>query len=275
MNWLGCCCLCVILSLSTLRAEPLQLVDTLDSLQASAGPPPVEAQILLRILQQYPSPYTLVDISRNRAREWTKTAGNACIPWLRKTPERERDFLFTEPYMLESAITLVSLPGSRWQAQLEQLSTAGGRLSLQQLLNLHRPPLLGVEMNRSYGEALDALLLKHQAALYTRSTAGEYVGSMLPMLQKGFVDLMLEYPKIVERHSRGLRYWRLTEAEPFNLVHFACSRSAQGEKIVMLLNHSIRALATQQQYQQLLMQPLAADERRQGLQYWLQALAIP
>lgn len=275
MNWLGCCCLCVILPLSTLRAEPLQLVDTLDSLQASAGPPPVEAQILLRILQQYPSPYTLVDISRNRAREWTKTAGNACIPWLRKTPERERDFLFTEPYMLESAITLVSLPGSRWQAQLAQLSTAGGRLSLQQLLNLHRPPLLGVEMNRSYGEELDALLLKHQAALYTRSTAGEYVGSMLPMLQKGFVDLMLEYPKIVERHSRGLRYWRLTEAEPFNLVHFACSRSAQGEKIVMLLNHSIRALATQQQYQQLLMQPLAADERRQGLLYWLQALAIP
>jgi len=226
-------------------------------------------------LQQYPSPYSLVDISRNRAREWTKTAGNACIPWLRKTPSRQRDFLFTVPYMLESAITLVSLPGSHWQAQLEQLSDPTGRLNLQQLLSLHRPPLLGVEMNRSYGEALDAVLQQHKTALYTRSTAGEYVGSMLPMLQKGFVDLMLEYPKIVERHSHGLRYWRLTEAESFNLVHFACSRSAQGEKIVMLLNQAIRTLATQQQYQQLILQPLAPDERQQGLQYWLQALANP
>lgn len=272
MNWLRCCCLYLLLPLSPLQAEPLQLVDTLASLQPSTGQPPVEAQILLHVLQQYPSPYTLVDISRNRAREWTKTAGNACIPWLRKTPARERDFLFTEPYMLESAITLVSVPGSRWQAQLEQLRTPDGRLSLQQLLSLSRPPLLGVEMNRSYGAVLDALLLQHQAALYTRNTAGEYVGSMLPMLQKGFVDLMLEYPKIAERHSRGLHYWRLTEAEPFNLVHFACSRSAQGEKIVSLLNNAIRALAAQSAYQQLILQPLAEDERQQGLQYWLQAL---
>ena len=98
---------------------------------------------------------------------------------------------------------------------------------------------------------------------------------MLPMLQKGFVDLMLEYPKIVERHSSGLRYWRLTEAEPFNLVHFACNRSEQGGKIVTLLNHAIRTLATQQQYQQLMLQPLAPDERQQALQYWLQALEKP
>lgn len=275
MKWFRCYCLCLLLPWHWSQAEPLQLVDTLASLKPRVDQPPIEAQIVLRILQQYPSPYTLVDISRNRAREWTKTAPNACIPWLRKTPTRERDFLFTVPYMLESAITLVSLPSSHWQAQLEQLSDPAGRLSLQQLLSLHRPPLLGVEMNRSYGEVLDPLLQQHKAALYTRSTAGEYVGSMLPMLQKGFVDLMLEYPKIVERHSSGLRYWRLTEAEPFNLVHFACNRSEQGGKIVTLLNHAIRTLATQQQYQQLMLQPLAPDERQQALQYWLQALEKP
>ncbi|ALZ74728.1 hypothetical protein [Rheinheimera sp. F8] len=259
---------------SPLQAEPLQLVDTLASLKPRAGEIPAEAQILQQLLSLYPSPYQLVDISRNRAREWTKTAGNACIPWLRKTAERERDYLFTLPYMLESAIVLISLPDSPWQRQLEQLQDHSGRISLQQLLLLHRPPLLGVEKNRSYGAEIDALLLQHHKALYTRSTAGEFVGSMLPMLQKGFVDLMLEYPKIARRSSTALRFWPLSEAEPFNLVHFACSRSAQGEKIVALLNQIIRQQAGQPSYHQLMFKTLAPAEQAAALHYWQQALTI-
>ncbi|WP_031568063.1 hypothetical protein [Rheinheimera texasensis] len=277
MHWLRCYCLCLLLPVHALRAEPLQLVDTLASLQPKAGPPPAEAQMLLRILQQYPSSYTLVDISRNRAREWTKTAGNACIPWLRKTAARERDYLFTLPYMLESAITLVSLPQSRWHTQLEQLQDADGKISLTQLLQLKRPPLIGTELNRSYGDRLDAVLQQYQghAAIYTRSTAGEFVGSMLPMLQKGFVDLMLEYPKIAARSGSALRYWPLTEAEPYNAVHFACSRTPQGEKIVALLNDSIRHLAANKDYQQLMLQSFAEAERQRVLRDWQQMLVKP
>ncbi len=278
MQWLRCYCLCLLLPFHALRAEPLQLVDTLASLQPRAGQTPqAEAQILQLILQQYPSPYTLVDISRNRAREWTKSAGNACIPWLRKTPERARDYLFTLPYMLESAITLVSLPQSRWQTQLEQLQDAQGKISLKQLLELKRPPLVGIELNRSYGDQLDAILQQHQGhpAIYTRSSAGEFVGSMLPMLHKGFVDLMLEYPKIAARSSNALRYWPLAEAEPYNAVHFACSRTPQGEKIVALLNQSIRHQAANKDYQQLMLQSFAEAERSRVLRDWQHMLVNP
>jgi len=257
---------------SALQAEPLQLVDTLASLKPRAGEIPAEAQILQQLLSLYPSPYQLVDISRNRAREWTKTASNACIPWLRKTPERERDYLFTLPYMLESAIVLVSLPESPWQLQLEKLQDHSGRISLQQLLLLHRPPLLGVEKNRSYGAQIDPLLLQHNKQLYTRSAAGEFVGSMLPMLQKGFVDLMLEYPKIAARSQIELRYWALAEAEPYNAVHFACSRTTQGEKIVALLNQSIRHQAQSKDYQQLFLQGFAEADRARVLRDWQQML---
>ena len=277
MKWFRYSCLCWLLPWQSLSAEPLQLVDTLASLQPSAVPPPVEAQVLLHILHQYPSPYALVEISRNRAREWTKTAGNACIPWLRKTPERERDFLFTVPYMLESAITLVSLPQSGWQTQLEKLKDSEGKVSLAQLLQLQRPPLIGIELNRSYGGKLDALLQQHQAnaAIYTRSTAGESVGSMLPMLHKGFVDLMLEYPRIAARSQTELRYWPVAEAEPYNAVHFACSRTPQGEKIVALLNQSIRQQAGTTEYQQLTLQSFAAADRDGVLRDWQEMLAQP
>ncbi|MDZ7868237.1 MAG: hypothetical protein U5L02_03395 [Rheinheimera sp.] len=275
MKWFRCYCLCLLLPFHALRAEPLQLVDTLASLKPRSGEIPAEAQILLQLLSLYPSPYQLVDISRNRAREWTKTAGNACIPWLRKTPERERDYLFTLPYMLESAITLVSLPQSSWHTQLEKLQDADGKIRLAQLLQLRRPPLIGIELNRSYGDRIDAILQQHQghAAIYTRSTAGEFVGSMLPMLQKGFVDLMLEYPKIAQRSSTALRFWPIAEAEPFNLVHFACSRSAQGENIVALLNQIIRQQARQPSYFQLMLNTLAPAEHAVALHYWQQALA--
>ncbi|WP_348731551.1 hypothetical protein [Rheinheimera texasensis] len=277
MQWLRVCCLWLLLPWQDITAEPLQLVDTLASLQPQAAAPSVEAQLVLRVLRQYPSPYTLVDISRNRAREWTKTAGNACIPWLRKTAARERDYLFTLPYMLESAITLVSLPQSRWHTQLEQLQDANGNISLAQLLQLKRPPLIGIELNRSYGDRLDAVLQQNQGhpAIYTRSTAGEFVGSMLPMLHKGFVDLMLEYPKIAARSGSALRYWPLAEAEPYNPVHFACSRTPQGEKIVALLNQSIRHQATSKDYQQLLLQSFAETERGRVLRDWQHMLLTP
>lgn len=277
MKWFRCSLLCWLLPWQSLWAEPLQLVDTLGSLQPSSAPPPVEAQVLLRILQQYPSPYSLIEISRNRAREWTKTAGNACIPWLRKTPERERDFLFTVPYMLESAMMLVSLPQSGWQTQLEKLKDSEGKVSLAQLLQLQRPPLIGIELNRSYGGKLDALLLQHQAnaAIYTRSTAGESVGSMLPMLHKGFVDMMLEYPRIAARSQTELRYWPVAEAEPYNAVHFACSRTPRGEKIVALLNQSIRQQAGTAEYQQLTLQSFAAADRAWVLRDWQKMLAQP
>lgn len=277
MHWLRCYCLCLLLPVHALRSEPLQLVDTLASLQPKAGQPQAEAQMLLRILQQYPSSYTLVDISRNRAREWTKSAGNACIPWLRKTPARERDYLFTLPYMLESAIMLVSPAQSNWQSQLEKLQDADGKISLAQLLQLKRPPLIGIELNRSYGDRLDAVLQQYQrhAAIYTRTTAGEFVGSMLPMLQKGFVDLMLEYPKIAARSGSALRYWALAEAEPYNAVHFACSRTPQGEKIVALLNQSIRHLAASKDYQQLMLHSFAETERSQVLRDWQHMLVSP
>lgn len=277
MQWLRVCCLWLLLPWQDITAEPLQLVDTLASLQPQVAAPSVEAQLVLRVLRQYPSPYTLVDISRNRAREWTKTAGNACIPWLRKTAARERDYLFTLPYMLESAITLVSLPQSRWHTQLEQLQDANGNISLAQLLQLKRPPLIGIELNRSYGDKLDAVLQQNHghAAIYTRSTAGEFVGSMLPMLHKGFVDLMLEYPKIAARSGSALRYWPLAEAEPYNPVHFACSRSPQGEKIVALLNRSIRHQATNKDYQQLMLQSFAETARSQVLRDWQHMLLTP
>lgn len=271
-----CCCLwfcCLTLLAAPLRAEPLQLVDTLASLAPNAaGETRTEALVLHTLLARYPSPYQIVGISRNRARQWVKTADNACIPWLRKTPQRSAEYLFSLPYMLESAISLVSNGDAGWSARLAPFRDTGGRISLTKLLAQPKPPLLGVERNRSYGDPIDAILSQHQRQLYIRDSAGDAIGSMLPMLQKGFVDLLLEYPKVAQRTAPAVQVWPLQDVAPVNLVYFACSDSARGQRVVKALNQTIRQLATDPAYQQLVLQNLPAAQHDAALNDWQQAL---
>lgn len=295
-----CCCwwLCGLALLAVpIRAEPLQLVDTLASLAPNAaGEVRTEATVLHAVLARYPSPYQIVDLSRNRARQWVKTADNACIPWLRKTPQRSSEYLFSQPYMLESAISLVSSTDARWSARLAPFQDAQGRISLAQLLAQPKPPLLGIERNRSYGDPIDTLLHQHQRLLYIRDSAGDTIGSMLPMLHKGFVDLLLEYPKVAQRTAPGtiqgteqetvqrteqrteqgtepaVQIWPLQDVAPFNLVYFACSDTARGRLVVQALNQTIRQLAAEPAYQQLVLQNLPPAQHAAALAYWQQAL---
>ena len=95
---------------------------------------------------------------------------------------------------------------------------------------------------------------------------------MLPMLQRGFIDATLEYRKIALRTDPTLRFYPLFEAQPLNLVHFACSKSERGQRIVNLLNQTIAAKSQQANYQQLVLQGIAEPNRALALQTWLQAL---
>lgn len=234
-----------------------------------------EALILEQILAAYPAGYQIENISRNRAREWVKTVENACIPWLKKTAAREREFLFTLPYMVEDSLQLVLANDSIWHNTLLSLQQPGQPISLARLLTVKPAPLIGVELNRTYGNTLDLLLAQRHVgwSVYTRTTSSRETGSMLPMLQRGFIDATLEYRKVAQRTGMALTYYPLLEAEPVNLVHFACSNGERGQHIVDLLNQVIIAKSQQAAYQQLVLQGIAANNRQRALQIWLQVLA--
>lgn len=268
-----CCCVLLLGIVNDAKAEPVIIVDAVALLKAptQAGN---EAKILQQLLAAYPAVYTIEDISRNRAREWVKTADNACIPWLRKTAAREQGFLFSLPYMVEDALQLVLTAESNWHPALENLMQQSQQISLVHLLSLKPGPVIGVELNRSYGEKLDQLLSQRQTSwsIYTRTAASRETGSMLPMLQRGFIDATLEYRKMALRTDTTLRFYPLLEAEPVNLVYFACSKGERGQRIVNLLNQAIVAKSQQADYQQLVLQGIAAPNQPLALQLWLQAL---
>lgn len=264
---------CVLLSgiVNGAKAEPVVIIDAVALLQTSAGN---EATILQQLLTAYPAVYTIEDISRNRAREWVKAADNACIPWLRKTAARQQDFLFSLPYMVEDALQLVLPADSKWHSTLDNTIQQNQQISLLHLLSLKPGPVIGIELNRSYGETLDQLLSQRQTSwsIYTRTSSSRETGSMLPMLQRGFIDATLEYRKIALRTDPTLRFYPLFEAEPVNLVHFACSKGERGQRIVNLLNQTIVAKSQQADYQRLVLQGITEHNQQLARQIWLQAL---
>jgi len=251
-------------------AEPLILVDAVALLKAPAEKAGIEGLALRRIMSYYPGEYQIEDISRNRARTWVKSHSSACIPWLKKTAEREQDFLFTLPYMLEDALQLVVLNGSEWQSILDK----AGTISLHELLTQKKPPLLGIEANRSYGARLDPLLasLSGSRAIYLRSSSSEAVGSLLPMLEKGFIQLILEYKKIADRSGLDLRYYQLKEAEAVNMVYFACSKGVAGQAVVDMLDQAIQKASQDKEYRRLVLSGLKPELRQYALQLWLESL---
>ena len=265
--------LSLLLSLQ-LAAEPMILVDAVALLPKDTAPVTTEGKTLAQILALYPSPYSTENISRNRARAWVKKANNACIPWLKKTKARQQDFLFSLPYMLEEPLQLVLLQNSPAQQKLQQLSQP---VSIKQLLSTSQSLLLGIEQNRSYGETLDQLLQQqqHNRALYLRTSSSEDVSSMVPMLQRRFVDALIEYPQIARRSGLPLVFYPIAEAEPVNLVHFACSKGEQGRRVVDTLNQIILTLSQQTAYRQLVLNHLPVPLRQQAKQIWQAALLKP
>jgi len=256
-----------------LTAEPLVIVDSVAILKSAQSGNNPEGRLLQHLLAHYPGRVQTESLSRNRARAWIKTAGNACIPWLKKTAAREQDYLFSLPYMVEDALMLVLPAQSVWHQTLQKMQ-AGGVLSLRQLLALPDGPLIGIELNRSYGTDLDALFVtyRHQRSLYTRTSSSEDMGSLIPMLERGFIDGLLEYPRVAARHGANFTFYQLQEAEEVNLVYFACSRGERGAAVVAGLNQAILQASQRPDYQQLVLGGIRTSRRERALEFWLTQL---
>ena len=250
------------------------LIDTVAILKSATESEHPEGKILQQIMAHYPEPYQTRHLNRNRGLEWVRNNKKGCIPWLIKTAAREQEFLFTLPYTAEAAMQLVVLQNSVWAHKLLKLQQLPQPVSLARLFNERPSPLLGIEVNRTYGDKVDLILQQYadSSKLYTRSSSSEEIGSLLPMLQRGFIDMMLEYPKYTERSGLALDYFQIQESAPINLVHFACSKGEHGERIVQRLNQTIRHLSRQTAYQQLIIQDIPPQQQSVVLQFWLQQI---
>lgn len=272
-NWFaGFCFLCsagaTAAELMLLSALPVQLFE-----KATPGYAPVA--MVQQVLKYYPAPYKIESVSLNRAFAELQSRPGACVVGVRKTAQRLQQYLFSEPYILAPDIRLMVNNSSPWVGRLKALQDKDGRVSLQQLLAQNNPPVLVTEDGRSYGVAMDPILTayRQQNPVYVKTAKVSRFGDSIPMLQKGYADLVLEYPAALNKTELAvLQSFRLKEADPYALAYFACKRDAETAAILQQLDNAILQFRRQPEFKQLLLDIYDPLEREQVWQVW-QALS--
>lgn len=250
--------------LMLLSALPVDLFQ-----QSTPGYAPVA--MVQQVLKYYPAPYKIESVSLNRAFVELQNRPGACVIGVRKTAQRQRDYLFSEPYIIAPDIRILVKAGSPWVGRLKALQDKEGRVSLQQLLTLSKPPVLVTENGRSYGAAMDPILTayRQQNPVYVKTAKVSRFGDTVPMLQKGYADLVLEYPAALNATELAtLHNFRLQEADPYALAYFACKRDADTTVLLQQLDSAILQFRRQPKFKQLLLDIYAPAERAQVWQAW-------
>jgi uncharacterized protein (TIGR02285 family) len=269
--WRLLCCLAYFSAQSYAQPAPILFVDAIGLLQSDAGQS-VEGQTFKAILSKLEGQYELTQIQRNRARSMLLNEPRACSPWLKKTAERSQKYSFSIPYMYEPGLQLVVQQNSRWIPELQSLASTDGTIHLQSLLQQENTPLIGIESNRSYGEELDQILNKFQSKLYIRTSSSSQPGSMLPMLERHFIDATIEYPAISATTKVATMQFKLHEAAAFSSVHIACTKSAQGGQNLQIINQVIRELAQENNYRRWVLEHVGKQQADAVIEVWDAAL---
>lgn len=257
---------------AALHAEPLVLLHAIPAIEATAESElkQSELKLLQKVMASYGDSYRVEgDVSRKRAIEILAQDQPACIPMMLKTPEREARMSFSQPYMIEEGLRLVVLTSSPWQQKLDELQKAGP-ISLQQLLSMDKGPIIGIDNNRSFGVKVDELLQRHAGhrAIYIRTSALQYLDTMEPMLDKKYVDIMIEYGKVAKRTPLKLSVYPFAEADSFVMSYFSCALTEKGQSFVAALNRAIAKSIDKSDYQQLMFEEIAPNLRPQAKQIW-------
>jgi uncharacterized protein (TIGR02285 family) len=257
------------------QAEHLVLLHAIPAIEATAESElkQSELKLLQKVMASYGDSYRVEgDVSRKRAIEILAQDQPACIPMMLKTPEREARMSFSQPYMIEEGLRLVVLSGSPWQQKLDELQKAGP-ISLQQLLSMDKGPIIGIDSNRSFGVKADELLQRHAGhrAIYIRTSALQYLDTMEPMLDKKYVDIMIEYGKVAKRTPLKLSVYPFAEADSFVMSYFSCALTEKGQSFVAALNRAIAKSIDKSDYQQLMFEEIAPNLRPQAKQIWRRA----
>lgn len=208
-------------------------------------------------------------VNHTKASELTRTETASCMASILKNPQRAAEFIFSRPLSAIEGLKLYLPKQSQLHTKLQsKLKLWGGKVRLRELLLTEPDFVLGLDLERSYGSDLD-LLLKEKAlrhGLYFKQS-GAQIAQLWPMLQQHRVSAVLEYPfMLATTDATLLQGYTVAEAEPLQLVYFACNKSDRGQAIIDTLNQSIGALAGTQVYLDLHLAAVPAERQQEFIQ---------
>ena len=190
-----------------------------------------------------------------RAAKLLQSNHHACVGNKLPLPAR-RDWglISHQPQVIFPGLRLYVLQSSGLVPWLQQLS-ATKPLSLQRLLNSNQRFKLGFAAGRSYGDKLDRLLQQAPGESQLFSRAGpDNAGGILQMFSRGRVDLLIEYPNVVQHYLAQLPQqpavlsFALAESPVTLPGHIICADTPQGRFSLAKLDNAISIVSKQRAY---------------------------
>lgn len=190
-----------------------------------------------------------------RAAKLLQSHPHACVGNKLPLPAR-RDWglISHQPQVIFPGLRLYVLQSSGLVPWLQQLS-ATRPLSLQRLLDSNQRFKLGFAAGRSYGDKLDQLLQQAPGESQLFSRAGpDNAGGILQMFSRGRVDLLIEYPNVVQHYLAQLPQqpavlsFALAESPVTLPGHIICADTPQGRFSLAKLDNAISIVSKQRAY---------------------------
>jgi len=187
-----------------------------------------------------------------------KNGLDLCVPFMLKTEEREKNFLFSAPLLLLPGFRIHVRKGSAIEAMAQD-----GAISLELLLSQNDIKYAS-RKNRTYGANIDRLLKKY---------SGEDVAKInlppskaIELLYNERIDFFIEYPFltnwIAQNNTAGRCFTalKILEQNANITAYIGCTKNAAGENAIAAINAVIRTQKRSPEYKTVFMAPAAGTD---------------
>lgn len=246
-------------------AGPLWLTDMDDAAVVYKNVPGIDINAATRrlLLEHMPGYQDSVSIMNNeRAFQILRSNTLACTGNKVRNAEREEFAYFTDvPQLIFPGLRLYMLQATADKAELLQHQPQETQETVQSLASLSAKlpqARIGIVGGRNYGEALQTLFeqLARRNRIYTRTASDMTAAALLDMLVNGRVELIVEYPNVVQHYSEALHHAvplvsiNISEAADYSAGHIMCSKTEQGKQLVQAFDQAIRQASQDKRYLQ-------------------------
>lgn len=245
----------------SVHAQPLWLTDVDDSGLVYNSMPGINIngatrQLLLEYMPEHQDRVSIVN--NERAFQILKANTLACSGNKVRNSEREHFAYFSDvPQLIFPGLRLYMLKATAQTAGLATQQHDKG-YSFADIINRLPRSRIGVVGGRNYGESLQAILdqMASHNRIYARTGKDMSAAPILDMLINSRVDLVVEYPDVVQHYSEKLNHSTeltsidISEADEYSGGYIMCSKNEQGKLLAQVYTNAIRLASKDKRYLQ-------------------------
>jgi uncharacterized protein (TIGR02285 family) len=207
-------------------------------------------QMIIERMPEYQHKMPITTLAR--AMSDIKAGKHACHPALYKTPEREKDMIFSTASMLN--------PSSRIIAKHKTISAfiENEQVSLERILQ-DESLIFGHVLTRSYGSAIDDVLKQHHNIQNFISVENLDLSRIFKLIERDRVDATIAFPFEIQHYVQNnpdstgeLVAYPIKNISAYSTGAIACPKTPWGKEVIDKINTILKEIKPTIEFQHAL-----------------------